>query len=349
MSDYRFHLQKYRPGSKIACPRCGRHRCFTRYVDEDGLVEFPSHVGRCDHQNSCGYHFSPREYFAQTPVEKTKGEAPVIKPVATPKATLPTVMETTLMERSLTAYHLNPLFRFFCTVMGKDEAKRMFLLYNVGTSKAWGGSTVFWQVDLKGRVRAGKVMGYDPTTGHRVKEPQSQVAWVHSLLKIPLDLKQCLFGEHPLRDSGAQQVVIVESEKSALIGAWKMPEYVWLATGGIHMLKPSEALRGRDVILIPDLGAEETWRAKMSAFKSVCRSVCLSDFLSRIATQEQRQRGLDIADFILMTPTVGMVIEQMKQLHPELDDFISDMRLTATSTSEGPPDEMKITHSLAQK
>ena len=35
MSEYRFHLQKYRPGSKTVCPGCGRKGCFTRYIDEE--------------------------------------------------------------------------------------------------------------------------------------------------------------------------------------------------------------------------------------------------------------------------------------------------------------------------
>ena len=63
MSEYRFHLEKYRYGSKIDCPNCGRKRCFVRYIDEEGTVHFPSSVGKCDHEQSCGYHYTPREYF----------------------------------------------------------------------------------------------------------------------------------------------------------------------------------------------------------------------------------------------------------------------------------------------
>ncbi|MFQ8804379.1 MAG: PG0870-related protein [Alistipes indistinctus] len=60
MSEYRFHLQKYHPGSKTVCPECGRKACFTRYIDEEGLVSFPDNVGKCDHINSCGYHYPPK-------------------------------------------------------------------------------------------------------------------------------------------------------------------------------------------------------------------------------------------------------------------------------------------------
>ncbi|MCC8037135.1 MAG: DUF6371 domain-containing protein [Bacteroidales bacterium] len=254
---------------------------------------------------------------------------------------LPTTMETALMEKSLTAYHLNPLYRYLSVVMGENQARELCLLYNVGTSKAYGGSTVFWQVDHMGQVKAGKVIGYDPKTGRRIREPKPQVAWGHSLMKINLDLKQCLFGEHLLSKRPAQPVVIVESEKSALIGAWKMPEYVWLATGGIQMLKPTEALRRRDVMLIPDLGAEEIWREKMEQLKPICKSVILSDCLSKRATEERRKAGWDIADFLLTEPAATMVIEDMKSRYPDLHDFIQGLQLTAISTLQGMPEGME--------
>ena len=45
MNEYRFHLQKYKPGSKTVCPGCGRKFCFTRYIDEAGEISFPGYVG----------------------------------------------------------------------------------------------------------------------------------------------------------------------------------------------------------------------------------------------------------------------------------------------------------------
>lgn len=63
MSEYRFHLQKYKYGSKISCPSCGKPRCFVKYVDAEGKIVFPDNVGKCDHENSCGYHYTPKEYF----------------------------------------------------------------------------------------------------------------------------------------------------------------------------------------------------------------------------------------------------------------------------------------------
>lgn len=67
MSEYRFHLQKYKLGNRYACPQCGCKRCFARYIDEQGQIVFPDNVGRCDHEQSCGYHYSPSDYFKDNP------------------------------------------------------------------------------------------------------------------------------------------------------------------------------------------------------------------------------------------------------------------------------------------
>ena len=63
MKKYKYRLEKYHPGSKKPCPKCGREACFTRYVDANGDYVFPEHVGRCDHEHSCGYHFTPSDYY----------------------------------------------------------------------------------------------------------------------------------------------------------------------------------------------------------------------------------------------------------------------------------------------
>ena len=55
-------------------------------------------------------------------------------------------------------------------------------------------------------------------------------------------------------------VMLVESEKTAVIMSHFIPDYIWLATGGKNGCFNSEAmqvLRGRDVTLVPDLGAAD--------------------------------------------------------------------------------------------
>ena len=337
-NEYRFRLQKYRHGSKIDCPSCGHRRCFTRYIDTEGIIEFPDYVGRCDREEHCGHHYTPKEYFADNPQAKENISNDFTpQPFSmthTPKRPMePPVshIDTTIMEKSMSHYDVNPLFTYLCSVMGDAEAERLFRLYNVGTSKKWGGSAVFWQVDIKGRVRTGKIICYDPNTGHRIKEPQAYVSWAHSALHLPdFNLRQCLFGEHLLTAHKEQKVMLVESEKTAMIAAYFMPSYLWLATGGKNGCFNNEAMRvllGRDVTLFPDLGATDQWTAKAEALLGICRTVTVSRLLAQHATDEQREQGLDIADFLLMTETKQMMLAKMIRRNPALQLLIDKLDL----------------------
>lgn len=335
MSEYRFHLQRYSYGSKISCPKCGKNRCFVRYVDEDGIVRFPDTVGKCDHENSCGYHYTPREYFHDNPnilqtgqQEFTKQYRPVVK-ISTP--VLPTFISLEIVEKSLTDYNRNPLYRYMCGVFGEAETTRLFSQYKVGTSRKWGGSAVYWQIDISGKVRTGKIMLYDPTTGHRVKEPHAYVGWAHSELRLTnFHLRQCLFGEYLLNTSDTAPVMLVESEKTAIIMSHFIPDYIWLATGGKNGCFNSEAmqvLRGRDVTLVPDLRATGLWKEKMPMLFGIYKSVSVSDMLEQIATEEQRNQGLDIADFFLFSPTKRQMLQLMIEKNPAVQLLIDEFGL----------------------
>lgn len=345
MSEYRFHLQKYRPGSKTACPGCGRKACFTRYIDAEGQVSFPDNVGKCDHINSCGYHYTPKEYFHDNPAVKDTltGQdgygniaSTVIKSVvkSLPKSQ-PQIsyLPYAWVEQSMQRFDINPLYRYLTTVAGREKTDWLFNLYKVGTSKMWNGAAVFWQIDVNGNVRAGKIMGYDTKTGHRVKQPFNQVSWVHSVRKIPdFHMRQCLFGEHLLADVSfmARTVAIVESEKTALVAALFIPDFVWLATGGMHGCFNREAmqvLKEREVILFPDLKATDEWRCKAKMLQSICKSATCSGLLEEMATDGQREAGLDIADFLLMEDTPQMILARMIQRNPSLQLLIDELDL----------------------
>ena len=225
----------------------------------------------------------------------------------------PSYIPADLMRKTLSHYSMNPLYQFLCRTIGKEGANNQIERYMVGTVKKWGGAAVYWQVDKDGNVRAGKMMGYNPKDGHRIKEPFPQVSWVHSELKLPdFNLKQCLFGEHLLATSSAT-IMLVESEKTCLIASHFMPDFLWLATGGKNGCFNEDAmqvLRGRDVILMPDLG-----------------SVTISDVLDQMATDEQREAGLDISDFLLMQETKQMVLARMIERNPALQRLIDDFDL----------------------
>lgn len=140
MSEYRFHLQKYRPGSKTTCPSCGKSRCFVRYIDEQGNICFPENVGKCDRENSCGYHYTPKEYFKDNPdvLEMDEGNgksllsAPYKQADKTPSCIVPSYIPSSYVLRSLSHYSINPLYQYFCHVFGEDETTRLFEMYRIG-------------------------------------------------------------------------------------------------------------------------------------------------------------------------------------------------------------------------
>ena len=340
MNEYRFHLQKYKAGrnTKQTCPQCGRRKCFVRYVDEEGKIEFPYYVGRCDHEDSCGYHYTPKDFFRDNPDLKpndfendTWRYDKTNKPVMVkPEPEVPSFISADIMRKTLSHYETNPLYTFLCKTIGKDAANRQFEHYKVGTSKKWGGATVFWQIDKDGNVRSGKLMGYNPKDGHRIKEPIPQVCWVHTELKLPdFHLKQCLFGEHLLATSSAT-IMLVESEKTCLIASHFMSDFLWLATGGKDGCFNEETmhvLHGRDVILMPDLGATEKWTRKSAILTPICNSVTVSTVLEQMATDEQREAGPDISDFLLMQETNQMILQRMIECNPALQVLIDKLQL----------------------
>lgn len=328
---HRFHLQKYKYGNKGTCPKCHRPKCFVYYIDEEKEIVFPKYVGRCDHESSCGYHYSPREYFRDnniaTPWEDTKPcwcqtEETHPKPVS--------FIDEEIVQSTLGHYSINPLFLYFCKVFGHEETQRLFNKYRVGTASIWNGATIYWQTDILGRTRGGKVMGYNPNDGHRIKNPQNRISWAHTLLRLQnFSMKQCFFGEHLLMDN-VTNVAIVESEKTAMIASHFLPDFIWLATGGKHGCLNNDAIKvlsGKRVHLFPDLQAYDDWRAKEALFSAIGCHVSTSDFLERNATEDQREKGLDLGDFLLFEKTQHQLLHEIISSNPAIQDLINQMEL----------------------
>ena len=186
---------------------------------------------------------------------------------------------------------------------GIAEAERIASLYGIGATKE--GASVFWQRDIEGRVRTGKIMAYDPISGHRKKEAGS-INWVHSIMQqrgqLPdvWQLTQCLYGEHLLPLYPDAVVGIVEAYKTAHVGAILHPDMVWLATDSLSGLTAERltALKGRRVILYPDEGRGYTeWQRKI---EPIAREVGFSYRISEFVEEHlPHGTGSDLADMVL--------------------------------------------------
>lgn len=123
---------------------------------------------------------------------------------------------------------------------------------------------------------------------------------------------------------------MVESEKTAVIASHFMPDVLWIATGGKNGCfneRAATALAGREVVLMPDLGATQEWQARFPRLDKVCRSVSVNDILETMATEEQRNQGLDIADFLLMEDTPQMILQKKIDRNLALQTLIDGLSL----------------------
>ncbi len=304
MAAYRFTLQPYKGWkTRFDCPSCGARRRFTRYIDTETGNYLDERVGRCDRVDSCGYHYTPKQFFEDNPLLGQSIElyrqVDVSPKPHTPKPV--SYIPEDIFRQSLRRYSENHLVFYLTRRFGADVAQDLVSCYRIGTSSHWGGATVFWQVDVTGKVRTGKVMLYDPEKGKRIKEPFSHINWVHSVLQLSeFNLQQCLFGEHLLASEPTKTVAVVESEKTALIASVYLPQFVWLASGGLYNLsvEKCQVLKGRNVVLFPDVNSLEKWREKAQELSAVA-SVMVSEMLERGATAADRQQGIDLADYLV--------------------------------------------------
>jgi hypothetical protein len=294
--------------TRFRCPVCQQKK-FTRYIDTETSDHLHPDVGRCSRENNCGYHYPPKQYFQDNSIsfDKPATFRDRIKPEPIqPKAA--SFIPADLFKASLKGYSANNFVKFLTDKFGADVAGQAISRYFIGSSKHWQGATIFWQIDSKGKIRAGKVMLYNPETGKRIKDSFHSISWLHSVLKLPdFTLQQCFFGEHLLTDK-SKTVAIVESEKSAIIATVYYPQFIWLATGGLDGLSAEKfcALKGRTVVLFPDLSkpsevkatAFEKWSSKAKEFEAIA-SIQVSDLLERKASDEERIEGLDLADYLL--------------------------------------------------
>ena len=280
------------------------------YVDPEGI---PIHktVGRCDHESSCGYHLTPKQYFREHPERSFDiptdrysrchiGRAQSYSH-GRPDRPSPDLIPSTLIPQPSGNNHL---IAYLKTLIPTSFIDRIITDYHIASTP--DQATIFLQLDLNGNCRTGKIMQYDPTTGHRIKDEAvpGRISWLHTRLKrrhqLPKDwqITQCLFGEHLLRKYPDKTVALVESEKTAIICSALMPEYLWLATGGKSQFNQRlTVLKSRKIIAFPDIDGYHTWLTKSTDFPFL--DLRVSDLLEKNATPADREAHIDLADWLI--------------------------------------------------
>ena len=309
-NNYRYQLEKYRGrATRHVCPQCGRKQAFTRYIDTyNNNIYINDRVGKCNRLDKCGYHYTPRQYFEDNPWLRENKDAcpffhfdrengqmdngqsrpePPKRVMELPKR----VMQDSLAKTS-------SYMRWFERRFGREAARRVAEEYHVGGAE---DHAIFWQIDIEGRLRTGKIMAYDELTGKRI---HGMVDWVHAILRregaLPeaWELTQCLYGEELLRRHPEAVVALAEGAKTAHVGSVLMPAMVWVTVDSMLALKAEllQPLRGRDVILFPDQGrGYEEWSRRIGP---IAETVGFRYRVSQFVEHASGPTGGDLVDLV---------------------------------------------------
>lgn len=239
-------LQRKQVAPECPCGKSNRDGKFNPFADGSG-------GGKC---HSCGVTFPgdrPQLTTRRADADPWTGKRPVSVAVAE-RSPVKTV-EHSSMDVSLSHGLGNSLFRYVRFLFGRNMALAAWKRYRVGGIEAQPTAAVFWYLDKSGRIRTAKRMIYpNAATGKRDKSSTPTF-----LYKSKDGYSVPLFGEHLMFKHQRSTVVLVESEKTAIIcSLWDelcgVQDRIWLATGGANGLtdEKAKALKGRHVLLAFD-------------------------------------------------------------------------------------------------
>lgn len=310
MTAFKFTLEKYKGlKTKFLCPQCGK-KTLTKYIDCETGEYLNDNVGRCDREDNCGYHYKPKQYFEETGTATQK----VFLGASLPSPSSPKVyIPLEILQKSRSGYYKNSFVKHLSNLFDELTVSRLISIYHLGTSDGrWPGACVFWFIDIAGRIHAGQVKLFN-AAGHTDSyenegEKKKCTTWIHAILKrklspLPSWLSQyneqekkvsCLFGEHLIKTS-SKPCAVVEAPATAIVASAYLPQYTWLAAGSLSYLNAQrcEVLKGKKVVLFPDLNGYESWKVIADDLGFEC-----SNLLEENASDEDKAKGLDLRDYL---------------------------------------------------
>lgn len=192
--------------------------------------------------NDCSKKYESSELMLQNPsFSIAKGS------IATPTAKVQKYITEEVLWKY---YHIQPennLLKYLRAKYGDAKVNDAKEVYGIGSTL--DGGTIFWNINAELQVQKAKICYYD-ANGKRTNK-----------FKVPYKnddgYQSCLFGEHLVYDKfkGTETVVLVESEKTAIVGYINLPQYNWVAYAGINGLteKKLATLTGHKVLIVPDI------------------------------------------------------------------------------------------------
>jgi hypothetical protein len=345
-------LEKYRgTKSRHTCPECNSRHCFVRYVGDDGNY-LSETVGRCNRESKCGYHYKPKQFFADNPQNKNADfkkskkrgnsnygfadrKTSAIVEIKTQNPQFDFIAPEHL-KATLRNYDRNNFVQFLFDLFPdcSEEIQNVLKMYFVGTYEDY---TCFPQIDRMNRVCKAKLVRFNRANGKRLKS-EFDTSSLKTKLKLKADFnyKQIFFGEHLLLKYPNRPVAIVEAEKTAIIASLCFPEFVWLGSNSKTWLKSERLQRfgTRQVILYPDADGFDQWQAVATDAQRQGLNVKTSDLIEKHATSEQKANGYDLADYLINQQTeINAHNERADIYNFKLEKVLNDKSLLAVFNS----------------
>ncbi len=308
---------------KWKCPFCNQ-KTWVRYTHTSSPNDYlEEKYGRCDREVKCGIHTKPgginfeKNWSLHNHIE----QPPVFTPI--PKDVYTSYREA---DHSKNMF-LNNLKNNNQSSIPSELIDEVSQLYRIGTitSTYFHGAVCFPYIDHNDVINAVQVMLYD-----RLNKRKKQ-NFLHSIIESEYRQRNqllskwigkykeneskvnCFYGAHLLKQFPNNPVALVESAKTAVIATLyfglpkNVQDIIWLGTYsskaiGLSKIKP---LKNRTVLLIPDLSKDDKLsEAWVTTFKSHQKYVKglnfkLVNYLDQIATNEEKDQGLDLADYLI--------------------------------------------------
>ncbi|CAN5363067.1 DUF6371 domain-containing protein [soil metagenome] len=322
--------------SRHTCPACNSKAVFVRYVGDGGeYISFD--VGRCNRESKCGYHYKPKQYFADNPNLSKFGQVWTLKKEKLAQVSAKKNAETSFdsidfedFKQTLGNYDQNAFVQFLfdlfpdCT----GELQDILKMYFVGTYQDY---TCFPQIDRLNRICKAKLIRFNRKSGKRLKGDYDTSSLVRKLkLKADFNYKQIFFGEHLLPKFPNKPIAIVEAEKTAIIASLCFPEFVWLGSNSKTWLKAKRLKRlgQRQIILYPDADGFEVWQGIAADAIKQGLTVKVSSLIETQATDEQKANGYDLADYlILQQKEINQFNDFVDSYNAKLETVLNDEKL----------------------
>ncbi|MBR6279419.1 MAG: hypothetical protein IKR41_11795 [Bacteroidales bacterium] len=287
---YKYRLGTYKEVGKTVCPYCGKKEFVRLIINESGKIPGEKY-GRCD-RDTC-----PSRAMSQNGIIYPEKDLDTLNLEAVKNNDKPKeYYDDETVDKYAEKRTENALCRYLLQqVKDKDRFENVLKMYRIGSIN---DGIIFWQIDQLDLIHRGKVMFYE-SDGHR-KKAAGAITMMWKILNRDRDSEpeMCFFGQHLVYKSD-KPVGIVESEKTALVASYAMPELTWIATLSVNNFN-SERMNffksfKKPVFVFPDFDGYGNWAGKTEFIRSALNiDITVDNTIKKLGSGKQ-----DLADLFL--------------------------------------------------